>query len=128
MTSPWALDLLLLSRNLKGLQFFNCDDIINFRHPTSGLFTWVYLRQLQLDNCTCLNDTLVKFLEFHKDTLTQIYVSDINLISGSWRQPLQTMETMSKLEEMCLGSLYETTHPSKDGLIFDHFYNLKEQK
>jgi hypothetical protein len=127
VTSHWALDLLLLSRNLQSLQLFNCSDIINFRHPTSGLFMWIYLRLLQLDNCACRNDTLVRFLQFHKDTLTQIYMSDINLISGSWRQPLQTMETMSKLEEMCLGSLYETTRPSKDGLSFDHFYDREEQ-
>jgi hypothetical protein len=112
----------------QSLQLFNCGDIINFRHPTSGLFMWIYLRLLQLDNCACRNDTLVRFLEFHKDTLTQIYTSDINLMSGSWRQPLQSMETMSKLEEMCLGSLYETTRPSKDGLSFDQFYNLEEQE
>jgi len=100
LSSSWSLDLLKSVPNLQKLDIFIAEGILQFSHPDTGLFLWPDLQHLELDDASCPAHTIIDFLDAHRGTIRILRLQGLELIDGSWRQPLQIIRSMPELEYM----------------------------
>jgi hypothetical protein len=121
LTPRWALDLLQSATNLRTLEILFADGMFQLSHPNTGLFTWSNLHRLLLEEVDCHGQNLIDFLGTHKETLCDLFLDNVRLITGSWREPLRIMHEMPNLEHLCFWDPYESTLTSQTGDSFDRF-------
>jgi hypothetical protein len=124
LTSRWTLDLLQSATNLQSLEIIIADEIVQLSHPDTGLFIWLNLLRLVLDDIECHGQTLIDFLAMHKETLCNLYLQGVLFVTGSWREPLRIMAEMPNLKYFYLCDPYESTLTSQVGDSFDRFYDF----
>jgi hypothetical protein len=127
LSSRWTLDLLQSLPNLHVFEVFIADDILELSHPDTGLFYWPNLHSLQLDDAYCHGRMLLEFLDAHKDTLSDLHLQGVELLTGSWKQLFAIMERIPALSYMFIGVPYETTVPPHDDRKFDRFYDFNDK-
>jgi hypothetical protein len=122
----WALDLLNVSSNLQRLELFGDDEIYHFTHPTSGMFRWLLLQVLQMQDVQCQADTFSYFLDAHRTCLTHLNLRGIDIRGGTWKTLFIIIKKMPRLDQLDVGALSEATAPSQIGLSFNRFYHVED--
>jgi hypothetical protein len=108
LSSCWTLDLLRSVSNLQTFQVFVADGIFQLTHPDGDPIAWQNLRCLKLDHVDCHAQTLIDILNTHKDTILELTLQMMELLTGSWKQVLQTIDNMPMLQELFIGTMFET--------------------
>lgn len=86
---------------------------MRFSHPITGRFVWPKLRRLALHDTDCEGDEITAFLEAHKDSLCDLTLQYVDLDTGSWQSPFNTLLSMPKLNHAVLVDLKETMRPTQ---------------
>jgi hypothetical protein len=126
--SRWSLDLLQSLSDLTTFGVRMPDDVFQLSHPDTGQFVWPNLTRLRLIEVSCHEATLNEFFGAHKDTISNMSLQNIHLITGSWKEPLRAITSMSKLQNLSIGYLCESMRPPQVGTSFRRFSDFSDGK
>ncbi|OAL00988.1 hypothetical protein IQ06DRAFT_135700 [Phaeosphaeriaceae sp. SRC1lsM3a] len=125
VSSRWCLDLMRSVEHIDRLAVKYVVDPIIFSHPDTGMFTWPRLQYLQLESVCCDGQSIANFLHVHKDTIFELALVSVEMITGTWRETLQAILGLSKLAFMEFSDPSETTNPPPPDPALDRFSNIQ---
>jgi hypothetical protein len=124
--NPWPFDLLRSARNLQHLKMVSCDGAEHFSHPASGPIAWPRLCHLSIIDLESPCCAMASFFAAHRETLTNVEIHQVEVLSGSWKLPLEIIRSMPKLDYLSLCNLLTMETPYSTPNSFDLLYDMRE--
>jgi hypothetical protein len=124
--NPWPFDLLRSARNLQHLKMVSCDGAEHFSHPASGPIAWPRLCHLSIVDLESPCCAMASFFAAHRETLTNVEIHQVEVLSGSWKLPLEIIRSMPKLDYLSLCNLLTMETPYSTPNSFDLLYDMRE--
>ncbi|KAH7409935.1 hypothetical protein DE146DRAFT_330567 [Phaeosphaeria sp. MPI-PUGE-AT-0046c] len=112
LDSEWALNLLRYADRLCTLEVIFAVGLFKFTHPDTGPLRWPELQQIRLDNVYCNGKELTDFFNAHNSTLLFLDLSEVHLMSGSWKDIFQIWRKKLGLVTLMIDALTETSAPA----------------
>lgn len=112
LDSQWALDLLRSATGLYHLEVHFAEGLFGLSHPETGLLKWPELQTLYLHNVNCDGQDLRDLFSAHMNTLSSIYLYEVHLMSGSWKDIFPIWRKQLSLQQLTVDILTETTAPA----------------
>lgn len=112
VNSEWSLNLLRSTKQLSALEINFASGTLRLSHPETGMLRWPELFRLRLEGVFCDGQVLEDFFGAHKSTLRYLNLSEVHLMSGSWKDMFPIWRTQMSLKHLSLEVLTENTRPS----------------
>lgn len=110
--SAWALELMSSATRMSVLEVNYAVGLFMFVSRKTGLLKWRELHTLRLHNVCYNGKNLKDFVDAHTNTLPHLDLSEVHLISGSWKDILYVLRKQLKLHSFTIDMLTETTAPT----------------